>query len=189
VATALKRPAASRAVLMVLMSSRRKTTAAFLLFPALPAGEMMPLSTALRMRPTEQPISRESSLALMNFVVVFTPPSRVSNLIVVQRLRGLPGAAGLAFLGREFSPRLALSLGKSGSGLLALLSESSKCEFIPNPMRVVVEQLLARSCSFGQCGQSLGATIQKEVQPQDSKPHNLRFDSALKRHNLRDKAF
>ena len=186
-ATALKRPAASRAVLMVLMSSRRKTTAAFLLFPALPAGEMMPVSTALRMRPVEQPISRLSSEADMNFV--FTPPSRVSNLIVVQRLRGLPGAAGLAFLGREFSPRLALSLGKSGSGLLALLSESSKCEFIPNPMRVVVEQLLARSCSFGQCGQSLGATIQKEVQPQDSKPHNLRFDSALKRHNLRDKAF
>ena len=138
-ATALKRPAASRAVLMVEMSSRRKTTAAFLLFPALPAGEMMPVSTALRMRPVEQPISRLSSEADMNFV--FTPPSRVSNLIVVQRLRGLPGAAGLAFLGREFRPRLALRLGKGGAGLLALLRESAKVQSVAEPMHMMVERL------------------------------------------------
>ena len=140
-ATALKRPAASRAVLMVLMSSRRKTTAALLLFPALPAGEMMPLSTALRMRPTEQPISRESSLALMNFVVVFTPPSRVSNLIVVQRLRGLPGAAGLAFLGRQAAPRLPLRGGIAGAGLGAFLREAMKSNAITHPQGMVIGQL------------------------------------------------
>ena len=79
-AEALNRPVHSSVALMESISSRKKISAALLELPALPAGVITPDSTALRIFPTEQRTSRESSLAEMNFVV-FTMMLSLSNFV------------------------------------------------------------------------------------------------------------